>query len=74
MGLKPQQMAQCTLISYPAEWLLDIFNGQRSCPQYHIRLPYVAHIEVPPNYATVYSCGALACFLTLIGILIYWIA
>ena len=67
MGLKPQRMEQCNQLSFPAEWLLDIFNGQH----HYRRRPYVMSIELPRNYANEYALGALACFLTLTSLLIY---
>jgi len=76
MGLKPIGMmvlpdgVRYERLSFPSEWLLNVFEQH---PRRRFSRPYVYEIQVPKSYTTFYSCGALACFLTLIGILVYWI-
>jgi hypothetical protein len=63
---------QCNRLNFPAEWLLDVFCDE-SKKAYHRPRPYVMSIELPRNYANEYALGALTCFLTLIGLLLYWL-
>lgn len=70
MGLKPQPMVP---LSYPSEWLLDIFNNGATCRRIS-RQPYIAVIQTPTTpWVLDYGWHVIAGAVVVGGILIYLI-
>jgi hypothetical protein len=69
-----------TPIAYPAEWLLDVFNGRKAAytpppykPFIEVPQPYKPFIEVPQPKIPIlfYSSAALVGLVILLGDLVY---